>query len=166
MSITYLALGSNLVNRLKNIRTAIDNLSKTNIIVLKTSSVYETSAYGFKDQPNFLNAVIKCKTKYNPVELLKIIKKIESEMGRIITRRWGPRNIDIDILLYEDIILKEKSLTIPHNELKKRDFFLVPLLEIDNNLIDPETKIHLKDFLKNVDHHIIKSTSYNISLPI
>lgn len=159
MNNLYLAIGSNIGNRYANILNALVLLFDEGINIIKHSSVYETIPYGVITQPNFLNIVLKCSTKLEPKLILRKVKDIEQRMGRTYTIKWGPRIIDIDILLYNNLVLKTEELTIPHNELKKRDFFLVPLLEIDNDLIDPETSIPLKQFVPQTKPHILQSVS-------
>lgn len=163
MNCVYLSLGSNLGSRLKNILAAAELLKKSNINIVKNSSIYETLPYGEKDQPNFLNVVFKCDTDLKPEPLLKKIKEIESALGRTETIRWGPRIIDIDILLYNNLIIRSRDLNIPHIELKKRDFFIVPLLEIDANILDPETSMPIKNYLFNLPIHIVNSVRIELA---
>ena len=132
----YLGLGSNLGDRKRNIEKAIDLLGKTSNI--KTSSIskfYETAPIGLKDQPNFLNAAIKVETTLKPLKLLAVCQSIERRLKRVRTIRWGPRTIDIDILLYGDLIIKSDKLTIPHPEMHKREFVLKPLNDIAPSVI-------------------------------
>ncbi len=163
MSITFLALGSNIGNRLENIQQAIKLINDNKIKIICNSSLYETSPYGYSPQSNFLNMVIKCETELPPLELLKTIKDIETKMGREPTLRWGPRLIDIDILLYEDQIIDSENLTIPHIELKKRDFFLIPLLEICGDYLDPLSQKPLTYFLPYVHANILSKIKYHVS---
>lgn len=132
MSICFLGVGSNLGDRLKNIRAAlkkINNLPGTKII--KTSKIIQSFPLGGPGgQPNFLNAAVKLRTKLTPYQLLKKLKSIENELGRRKTLRWGARTIDLDILLFADRIVKTKNLKIPHPSLLERDFVMKPLLEI------------------------------------
>lgn len=168
----YLSLGSNIGKRLKNLQTAIKLLKENGFNVIKTSSIYETSAWpirspqqgcgssditseltsnglkGVTEQPNFLNLVLKGKTKLCPEELLKEIKQIEKEIGRKPTKKWGPRIIDIDILCYDKKILKSNVLTIPHPQLHKRAFVLIPLKEIAPRLVHPVFKKTASQMLK------------------
>jgi len=140
----FLGLGSNVGDRKKNIRTAIDYISTNNKInVLKLSSIYESPPWGYKNQENFYNQVIRIETQLEPYELLVFIKSIEKKMGRQTTIKWGPRNIDIDILIFDDIIIKGDFLNIPHRYLLKRCFWLVGLCEIDKNLNILGESVHL-----------------------
>jgi len=132
MPVCFLGIGSNLGNRRGNIRVAlkkIAGLKGTKLI--KLSRVRETKPVGGpKGQGKFLNAALKIKTRLLPLSLLKELKKIEKQLGRKKTVRWGPRTIDLDILLYEDKIIQAEKLTIPHPRLMERDFVLKPLLEL------------------------------------
>ncbi|MFC1501263.1 2-amino-4-hydroxy-6-hydroxymethyldihydropteridine diphosphokinase [Elusimicrobiota bacterium] len=136
----YVGLGSNIGNRKLNIKKALKFLSDINdFFILKTSSLYETSAIG-PSQRSFINCVIKAKTKLDPHELLKNMQKIEKTMGRQKTVKWGPRIMDLDILLYGKTVIKSENLTIPHKEMEKRLFVLDPLSEISPKLIHPVIK--------------------------
>ena len=127
----YLSLGSNIGNRQKYIESAIELIGKTEgIEILKKSGLYETSPVGYVEQNLFLNAVIKIETDFSAREILKIINKIENELDRKREIRWGPRTIDIDILIFSDKKINETDLIIPHKEMLNRLFVLVPLIEI------------------------------------
>ena len=132
MVICYLGVGSNLGNRRKNIKLAvklIGALKDTKII--KESRLFESSPSGGPaGQPNYLNAALKISTKLSPLKLLKQLKKIEKVLGRVKTARFGPRCIDLDILLFTDKVIERKELKIPHPRLMERDFVLKPLLEL------------------------------------
>ncbi|MDP3732064.1 MAG: 2-amino-4-hydroxy-6-hydroxymethyldihydropteridine diphosphokinase [Candidatus Omnitrophota bacterium] len=131
MVVCYLAAGSNLGNRKKNIKKALDYLTKIKgIKIEKVSRIYETKAIGGPTQGKFLNAAIKIETSLSPHLLLNIIKKIEKDSGRKKTVRWGAREIDLDILLYGNKIIKKKNLVIPHPRMFEREFVLRPLREI------------------------------------
>ena len=104
---------------------------------MEASSVYETKPYGYVNQDNFFNAAIKIKTEYSVIQLLDCLKSIEKEIGRIKTERWGPREIDLDLLFFNDLIFSNYRITIPHREVANRDFVLVPLCEIAPNFIHP-----------------------------
>ena len=131
MVVCYLGVGSNLGNRRKNIKKALDYLAKTKgIKIEKASRIYETKAVGGVPQGKFLNAAIKIKTSLTPQLLLETLKKIEKDLGRKNTVRWGPREIDLDILLYGNKVIKIKNLVIPHPRMFEREFVLKPLREI------------------------------------
>ena len=134
----YLGLGSNLGDREKYLDTAIDELSKDSAITVgKVSTFIETEPYGPVDQPDFMNGVIEIETYLEPDELLELIHDIEAEAGRERIIHWGPRTLDIDILLFDDIIMNTETLTIPHPEMHKREFVLKPLVEIAPNVYHP-----------------------------
>jgi len=132
MVICYLGIGSNLGNRRKNIEIAVKKInSLKNTKVIKLSGIIETKAVGGPSrQPKFLNAALKIKTNLTPVALLKHLKKIEQDLGRVKSVRWGPRIIDLDILLYGDRIVNNNNLQIPHPRIFEREFVIKPLLEI------------------------------------
>ena len=135
MAIAYLSLGSNLGDRISNIQQAVSFLTNdSSIKVLKSSSFYETEPWG-----GVANAVIRIETNLKPVELLKVVQNIEAKLGRNREKeiRWGERPLDIDILFYDDLIFQNEILTIPHKELHKRAFVLVPMLEIAENFVHP-----------------------------
>ena len=126
-----MSLGSNIGNRQEYIESAIELVGKREgIKILKKSGLYETSPVGYVEQDLFLNAVIKIKTDFSEREILKIINKIENELDRKREIRWGPRTIDIDILIFSDKKINETDLIIPHKEMLNRLFVLVPLIEI------------------------------------
>jgi len=135
----FLGLGSNLGDRLSHLREALSHLEERGILVEKASSVYRTAPWGLEEQPDFLNMVVMAATSLSPRELLEACQEVEREMGRERRQRWGPRNIDVDILLYDDIVVDEEDLVIPHPRMVERDFVIVPLLEIWPGAVDPRT---------------------------
>jgi 2-amino-4-hydroxy-6-hydroxymethyldihydropteridine diphosphokinase len=129
--IAYLGLGSNLGRREEKLAEAQAQLHcPPEISVLRSSSFYETEPVGIKDQPDFLNSALEIQTSLSPQALLKRILQTEKKMGRIRTERWGPRVIDIDLLLYDELEVNEPDLIVPHPLLKERAFALIPLAEI------------------------------------
>jgi 2-amino-4-hydroxy-6-hydroxymethyldihydropteridine diphosphokinase len=135
MAIVYLAIGSNLGDRAENIKLAKTHLATNNINILQCSSIIETAPQGGPpNQCHFLNGVLKVETGLLPRELLALLKTIESKLGRIETVRNGPRPIDLDILLYDQLKLQTPQLTIPHPRMLERDFVMNPLNEIDPQL--------------------------------
>lgn len=137
--IVYLALGSNLGDRLANLKQAIAALTPQ-LDVKAKSQVYETPPWGYEDQPKFLNQVVKAKTYLEPEPLLKHLKRLEVALGRQESFPNGPRLIDIDILFYDELILYSPSLVIPHPRLHERAFVLLPLMDLDPELIHPINK--------------------------
>ncbi len=134
----YLSLGSNIGDCDKHLDDAIKSLnSKAHTKVTKVSSYIGTKPYGYEEQPDFVNCAVEIKTILNPFELLKFTSSIENEHGRTREIHWGPRTLDIDIILYDDEIINEQNLTIPHIEMHKRAFVLEPLCEIAPYRIHP-----------------------------
>lgn len=149
----YIALGSNQNDPLERLKEAKNKLIESGLKFIEESSIYETEAWGLKDQKNFLNQVIKIETLRYPFDLIKDLLNIESEMGRKRDIRWGSRTIDLDILFYEDWVLKCPKLTIPHPKIQERNFVLVPLNEIAPNFIHP---IYLKPI-----HELLQESNDN-----
>ena len=136
----FLGLGSNVGDRSKFLNQAANELKAVRETkVIWTSSVYETDPYGKVDQPRFLNAIVEIESSLKPLELLAEVKTVESRTGRTPTERWGPREIDIDILLYDGLVFSDEHLTVPHPELEKRKFVLVPFREIAPDVVHPVT---------------------------
>lgn len=134
----FVALGSNLGDREGNLRRALELLSQNGVEIVKISKFIETEPYGVIDQPRFLNGVCQVKTALKPLELLRLLLAVEKEMGRVRLRHWGERNIDLDLLLYEDAIMDTEELRLPHPDMVNRDFVMLPLAEIA-----PELKHHV-----------------------
>lgn len=140
MAIAYIALGSNLGDKEKNLRRALMLLMQQGIDVEKVSSFISTEPYGVTDQPQFLNAVCRVRTSLAPLALLDVLLATELAMGRVRLRHWGERNIDLDLLLYEDVVMDEPRLRLPHPDMQNRDFVLLPLAEIAPELVHPTLK--------------------------
>ncbi len=132
----YIGLGSNQGDRLANLQSAILTLPPT-VRVLAESPVYETTPWGYIDQPDFLNQVVRAETKLTPRQLLEYLKSIEADLGRATNFRYGPRPIDLDILLFNDLTMQTPDLTIPHPRLAERAFVLVPLADLSPDLHHP-----------------------------
>jgi 2-amino-4-hydroxy-6-hydroxymethyldihydropteridine diphosphokinase len=148
--IVYLALGSNIGNRLANLKNAISNLTPQ-LNVKKKSPVYETPPWGFKEQTAFLNQVIMAETYLEPEALLGHLKRLETALGREPSFQNGPRLIDMDILFFDDLIIDSPPLVIPHPRLHQRAFVLVPLNDIAPDLIHSLLNIPISELLLDVD---------------
>jgi 2-amino-4-hydroxy-6-hydroxymethyldihydropteridine diphosphokinase len=125
-----IGIGSNVGDAPANVRSAIEHLAALGTVTA-ASSLYRTKAWGVTEQPDFYNAAALLETALAPYELLRGLKRLEDELGRVTTYRWGPRVIDLDILAYDDLQMSEPDLTIPHLHLHERAFALAPLAEID-----------------------------------
>ena len=147
MPTAYIGIGSNLGNREENCKGAIKLLEANGIKVTKLSSMIETEPWGVEDQPKFINMAVEIETDLEPEALLACLKKIESEIGRSPAERWGPREIDLDILIYDDLAISMPELDIPHPHLAEREFVLRPLSEIAPEKILPVLKKSIKDLL-------------------
>jgi 2-amino-4-hydroxy-6-hydroxymethyldihydropteridine diphosphokinase len=136
MHTIYLALGTNLGERRANLRAAIKALAPE-VRVLAESRIYETPAWGYENQPAFLNMAVRAETDLAPFALLGHLKRLEGKLGRQPAVRWGPRLIDMDILFYDDLVLNTPELVIPHAGVHERAFVLVPLRDIAPGLMHP-----------------------------
>lgn len=146
----YLALGSNQGDRAGNLARA-RHLLLTDFEIEIESSVFETPPWGYVDQPAFLNQVLVGKTQLAPHALLDFLKRIEKSLGRRETFRFGPRVIDLDILMFGNRVIKSQRLEIPHPRLRERAFVLVPLVEIAPTVIVPGTALSVEELMKLVD---------------
>ncbi len=134
----FLGLGSNVGERQKFLNQAVLELKKlANTKIVCASAIYETEPYGKTDQAKFLNAALEIETILTPPELVKEVKAIEERLGRTPTEKWGPREIDIDILLYDGLVHDDETIKVPHPELENRRFVLVPLREIAPDIVHP-----------------------------
>lgn len=152
MSFAYIALGSNLGDKEKNLRRALLLLTQQGVEIVRVSGFLSTEPYGVTDQPQFLNAVACVRTSLAPLALLDVLLATELAMGRVRLRHWGERNIDLDLLLYEDVVLDTPRLRLPHPDMQNRDFVLLPLAEIAPELKHPtlqKTIWELKENLMN-----------------
>ncbi len=149
MARCYISLGSNTGDRLGSLRSAVGELrSMLDLEVRKVSSCYETEPVGLKDQPDFLNAVVEVRTSLFPAELLRRLKIVEQRLGRTTGVRWGPREIDLDLLFWGDQMLTGPPIDVPHPEARNRRFVLTPLAEIAPFVNDPRTGKRFIDLLE------------------
>ena len=153
-------LGSNVGNRLEFLQRAIDELGRTPGVVIRSiSSVYETEPVGKKDQPQFLNAAIELHCSLSAAQLYGRLKDIERTIGRTPSERWGPREIDLDLLYFDDAVIESSSFIVPHRESSNRRFVLVPLSEIAGEFVDPVRMQSIRTLLESCPDHseVIKS---------
>lgn len=150
MAVAYIGIGSNLGKREENCLHAIELLQRREIIVKKRSALYETEPWGITKQPRFINMAVEIETRLEPKDLLGVLKEIEKVMGREKSPKWGPRIIDLDILLFDDMVLKDDELEIPHPLMHERDFVLRPLCEIAPDRIHPLLKMRICDLMQRL----------------
>jgi 2-amino-4-hydroxy-6-hydroxymethyldihydropteridine diphosphokinase len=146
----YISLGTNLGDRCDNLKRAWESLPPE-VRTVAYSSIYQTPPWGYEDQPEFLNQVIQAETVLSPVDLLAFLKNLEENLGRQATFRYGPRLIDLDILLYEDQIFNSSRLDVPHPKLHERPFVLIPLAELAPGLFHPVLGRRIQDLVSEVD---------------
>jgi len=149
--IAYIGIGSNLGDKIYQCETAISDILRADQNkLLAKSALFKTKPIGYTSQDWFVNSVIKIETDLKPLDLLRLLKDIESRLGREKTFRWGPRVIDLDILLFDEEEIEMEGLQIPHPRLQERQFVLIPLAEIDRNLIHPVLKKSIGELLENL----------------
>ena len=147
----YLGLGSNMGAKITNIKNAVEAIGAIEgIRVIKISSLYATEPWGKKDQAGFINAAVEIVTSLTPGQLLERLQEIEIKMGRQRSEKWGPRIIDIDILLFGDEVLESRKLTVPHPHMRNRLFVLIPLEEINSAIRFPDDGMDIKEVLARV----------------
>ena len=150
MSVAYIALGSNLGDKAANLGQAVKLLQAKGLQIRAVSSFFQTEPYGVTDQPEFINAAACVETSLPPEALLKLLLETELEMGRVRLRHWGERNIDLDLLLYDDLIYHSDKLTLPHPDMQNRLFVLQPLAEVAAEKIHPVYKKSIQNLLKSL----------------
>jgi 2-amino-4-hydroxy-6-hydroxymethyldihydropteridine diphosphokinase len=149
--IAYIGIGSNLGDKVGQCEKAISEILKTDRHkLLARSSLFKTKPMGYTSQDWFINGVIKIETELEPLELLRLLKNIESRLGRKKTFQWGPRAIDLDILFFDEKQIQVEGLQIPHRFLQERQFVLIPLAEIDRGLLHPVLKKSIGELLDNL----------------
>lgn len=153
MNRAYIALGSNIAPRMDYLLQAIEAIGDVKqMCVVKKSSIYETEPVGYENQENFLNQVVEITTQYSPLELLEACQLIENKLGRERDIRWGPRTIDLDILLYNQENIVTNQLIVPHPRMDSRAFVLVPLAELTPELIIPTTNNTVREQLSLISN--------------
>jgi 2-amino-4-hydroxy-6-hydroxymethyldihydropteridine diphosphokinase len=150
MPTAYIGIGSNFGNREKNCAKALALLEREGIKIVKRSSMIETEPWGVREQPKFMNMAVEVTTDMVPDLLLRKLKEVEAELGRVETTRWGPRIIDLDILFYDDMVMSSPELEIPHPHMHEREFVLMPLCEIAPDKIHPVLKKSVRGLLHEI----------------
>ncbi len=150
-SIVTLGLGTNQGDRAALLTEARRLIGETIGPLLAASSIHETAAWGYTDQPDFLNQAVRCQTAFNPTDCLIAARAIETRLGRRRLIRWGPRTIDIDLLYYDDLLLDTPLLSLPHPRIAARAFVLLPLAEISPDFLDPRTGRTVTQMLTDLD---------------
>ncbi|MGE5675144.1 MAG: 2-amino-4-hydroxy-6-hydroxymethyldihydropteridine diphosphokinase [Mycobacterium leprae] len=154
----YLSLGSNLGDRLDMLVQAVRRLGNEHVEITGVSSVYETTPQGKVDQPDFLNIVLAVRTDLTPRRLLQHVLRVEQDLGRVRSERWGPRTVDIDLLLYGPTVCTDDELTLPHPRMTERAFVLVPLLELAADLALPTDGSSLRSHLQRLPDQGVQAT--------
>lgn len=165
MKTIYLGLGSNLGNREENLQTAVDYIAKAGVTVVRASSVYETKPMYVADQGLFLNMVLEGRTDGFPRMLLRRLQQIERAMGRKRIVDKGPRNIDIDILLFGKFVVTAAELIVPHPRMAERQFVLAPLSELTPDLRHPVLRKSMREMLRAVPEQGIRKVDFTVTLP-
>ncbi|QCX32882.1 2-amino-4-hydroxy-6-hydroxymethyldihydropteridine diphosphokinase [Caloramator sp. E03] len=151
MNRVYVAFGSNIGDKNKNIKKAIEMMNARGLNVIKISQIYKTEPYGYTNQPEFLNGVLEALTDLDAMDVLYTLLNIEKDLGRVREFKWGPRIIDLDILFFNDDVIDEKDLKVPHPDMQNREFVLKPLCEIAPNFMHPVLKKSVKDMLLELE---------------
>ena len=145
----YLGLGTNLGNRQTHLKKALYYIERLLGTIIATSNIYETQPWGIAEQPSFLNMVVEVQTYQSPQNTLSTILTIEQFIGRVRLTKWGSRAIDIDLLFYGEEVINEPNLKIPHPYIPQRNFVLVPLKEIAEDLLHPVLKVSIHELYTN-----------------
>lgn len=153
METAYISIGSNIGDKLDNCKKSVVSIQeKTGSLIKAVSAFYKTEPVDYRDQDWFVNGVVKIETPLSPIDLLRNLRTIEIEAGRVEKKiRFGPRVIDLDILLYSDVVLDSPELVIPHPRMYKRCFVLKPLCDIDAEIVHPVLKRDMKQLLEEID---------------
>jgi 2-amino-4-hydroxy-6-hydroxymethyldihydropteridine diphosphokinase len=152
----YIAIGSNKGDSLSNIKDSLELLKANKKVKLETvSSVYKTKPWGYENQDDFLNLVVKVSSSLSHIDLFNFLQSIEKQMGREKQVRYGPRNIDLDLIFYDDVVFHNEFLDIPHPRVCERDFVLIPLLEISKDMVHPESSKKLDTYVQSLKERFI-----------
>lgn len=151
MNRVYISYGSNMGDRYANIDTALNMIKSSGFNIIKNSKLYKTDPYGFTDQPEFVNGAAEIETDMDCRSVLYKLLDIESKMGRVRKFKWGPRVIDLDIIFFNNQIINEKDLVVPHPDMQNRFFVLKPLYEIAPDFIHPVLNISISEMLKSLE---------------
>lgn len=146
-TITYLSLGGNLGNTIEIFQNSMEILTKKVGKITQISSLYQTAAWGPIPQNDFINQVIEVETKLSAQELMDILLEIELQQGRVRQERWGPRTLDLDIIFFGEQLISTENLEIPHPRMEDRKFVLIPMVEINPNLIHPISRKSIRQIL-------------------
>lgn len=156
MNKAFISIGSNIGDRKRFLKEAIDTLNEhQHMEVRAVSSLYETAPVGYTDQSDFLNVAVAIETSLTAHELLAVCQSIEQTLGRERTIRWGPRTVDLDILLFNDDDINTENLIVPHPRMHERGFVLIPLLEIDSDLMHPVLQVELSTLEAAEDDSVV-----------
>ncbi len=157
MSVAYISLGSNMGDKVDSLKQAVALLNAhEEIKVTAVSSVYDTDPVGYEDQDLFMNIAVAVETTLSPVQLLEVCQSIEEELKRVRIIRWGPRTMDLDIVLFDDQVIDTERLIIPHPRMHERGFVLVPLAEITMDLVHPVLNKSIEALLPTVDYQGVR----------
>ncbi len=164
LPIAYISVGSNLGNKLENCRRGIQSLTRQNVWLKAQSCIYQTEPVDYADQDWFINYVVKIETKLDPFQLLDLIQTIQRNAGRIQDEiRFGPRILDLDILLFDGVVINFERLIIPHPRMHKRRFVLKPLCDIDPAIIHPVLGMDVQSLLDTLDDNEQRIHPYRCS---
>ncbi len=150
MKKAFIEIGSNLGDRMQYCKNAVDEIGSFAKII-KASSIYETEPVGKENQPEFINCVAEIETELSPQDLLKQLNLVELKLGRVRDEKWGPRTIDLDIILYDDQVINDNNLVIPHPRAHLRRFVLEPLSEIAPQFVHPQFNVSVLDLLNEIE---------------